>query len=97
MTEEADKKKVMKFLRRAQGSDTDWAWVADCFVEWLLEHPDSEAMNDFVTWIEPGYLDEEEPRVWDFFFGWDEEPFIKAWFENEEEADDFRRFLARRR
>ena len=92
-----DREKILERLREAASSDTDWSVWADWFVVWLLNHPGSETFRDFAEWLTPDYYEPDEygsVNTWTFFFGYsDAEEFIETFFTDEEEAEDFRRFL----
>jgi len=75
-------------------NNSNFSKIADCFVDFLYEHPDSKTMEDFVFFIEtdaPEWLNKEV--TWDPFFGViDENKFISSWI-NENEINLFKEFL----
>ena len=89
--------KVYRILVDYCCTDTDWNVLGDYLVRWLVDHPNSTAFDDFVYWIEDEYFIPDEYgsiRFWDFFTGINSvDEFIELWFDNPEEAVDFKKFL----
>jgi hypothetical protein len=94
------KQAVLEALRKnVEGIKTgksDWSRIADCFVLFLVENPNTKTFEDFVNFIEidaPEWLSEN--TAWDLFFGiTDDEKFIKDWV-NENEIEIFKEFLSK--
>ncbi len=64
---------VMEALERnvaaIRSGRSNWMRIADLFVLWLAENPETKSFEDFVWWIEnesPEWLDEE--TSWEPFF-----------------------------
>jgi hypothetical protein len=93
---------VMEALERnaaaIRSGRSDWMRIADLFVLWLAENPDTESFEDFVWWIEnesPEWVDEE--TSWEPFFHIPSRKgailrFIGNWV-NEEDIPAFMEFV----
>jgi len=93
---------VMAALERnaeaIRSGSSNWMMIADLFVLWLSENPDTKSFEDFVWWIEnesEEWLDEE--TSWDAFFHIPSRKgtilrFIGNWV-NEEDIPAFMEFV----
>ena len=92
---------VMEVLERnaanIRAGRSNWMRIADLFVLWLSENPDTKSFEDFVWWIEneaSEWLDEE--TSWEPFFIPARKgsilKFIRDWV-NEEDIPAFMEFL----
>lgn len=75
--------KIKDIFYKCYNGDTDWSIAADRFIEWTIAKDfETQSFKEFVSWIDDDNLN----RVWDFFFGYDNnfEKFADDWVEPEE-------------
>lgn len=93
--------RLEKLLKQVQYGATDWSWIADRYIEWIAENPQTETAKAFLEWLED--YPEDEPISG--FFGRGVyltipyenqkemiETFISDWVA-EEDAENFRNYI----
>ena len=93
--------KFEKLLKKVHADQTDWNWLADRFIEFVYENPETETAKSFKEWLE----DTPEDKTIDGFFRnyvypsqsyesqkKEIEEFIEDWVEKED-REEFRNYI----
>jgi hypothetical protein len=83
---ELKRDRIKQIFLEIAGTDSDWSYAADKFVQWCISKDfQVESFDNFVEWLDDDRID----SVWDFWFGYgdDFEKFADDWVSDEEREE----------